>query len=329
MKYSPFRGFTLIEILAATGILSIMFTIMFGILQQTSKGWQAANRRVEASQVARLALDQIASDLENCVAVVQSNVPVPGSATTTNYAYGFYHDTPSSMNSLPGMGSINISLPNDFIFMVTPYMPSLQNGGSDLCEVGYIPVFNAATTNIQSMRPKRYYLLRHLPLNPANVSASGSFSSVAGFQPNNDFLKNPNNWWNTPDNPRVSQTNLVPFVDNCLKFKVRFFTTNASGGLTNSDTWGRPTNSGGSVRWEGSPNKVQGLPLGAVITMCVVDERTGERIWRVRGATALDRPEKEGIPTNWGAVRPDLRSTLQESVLTFERRIYFKNRANP
>ena len=58
-------SFTLVEILVATAILSILMAIMFGILQQTSAGWQAANRRVEASQVARLAMDQIASDLEN------------------------------------------------------------------------------------------------------------------------------------------------------------------------------------------------------------------------------------------------------------------------
>jgi hypothetical protein len=62
--------------------------------------------------------------------------------------------------------------------------------------------------------------------------------------------------------------------------------------------------------------------------MCVVDDRTAERIYRVRGMNALDLPEKEGIPTNWPAVRSDLRSTLQASVLTLERRIYFKNRTN-
>jgi len=311
-------SFTLVEILAATGILSILMTIMFGILQQTSAGWQAANRRVEASQVARLALDQIASDLENCVAVAQTNVSVPGVNTPRNYAYGFVHSNAPEMNQPWLANSINISRPNDYIFVVTPYAPSLTLGTGDLCEVGYIPIFVASQTGFSTMRGGRYVLLRHMPLQ----YASGN-TTVTNAQPLNDFLTAATSWETTPAG--VSTTNRLPFVDNCLKFQVEFFYTNASGVLFTNASWGRPTISG---TWAGNPAGVQGLPLGAVITMCVVDERTAERIWRVRGMNALDLPEKEGIPTNWMAVRADLRSTLQGSVLTFQRRIYFKNRTN-
>jgi type II secretory pathway pseudopilin PulG len=321
------RSFTLVEILAATGILSVLMAIMFGILQQTSRGWQAANRRVEASQVARLALDQIASDLENCVAVGQGGVPVPGMNNPANYAFGFVHANAPGMNDLPGMGAVNISRPNDTIFVVTPYPQSLCLGAGDLCEVGYIPAYNSARTNVGSMRPGRYYLLRHFPFSPTNPAGSGSFSDTIGFRPNNDFLRNPGRWEQTPAG--TSQTNFLPIVDNCLKFNITFFYTNSNGVMfTNVPSWGRPTPQGGSVRWVGNPAGVEGLPLGAVIQMCLVDDRTGERIWRVRGNTALDLPEKEGIPTNWMAVREDLRRTLQESVLTLERRVYFKNRTN-
>lgn len=313
-------SFTLVEILAATGILSVLMTIMFGILQQTSVGWQAANRRVEASQVARLAMDQIASDLENCVAVAQAGVPLPSAATPTNYAYGFLHSNEPGMNQSWLASSINISMPNDFIFMVTPYAPSLTLGTGDLCEVGYIPIYVASQTGFSTMRGGRYVLLRHMPLQ----YASGN-TTVTNAQPLNDFLAN-SSWHETPNG--VDTTNRLPFVDNCLKFNVEFFYTNAAGTLQTNASWGRPTISGANVVWVGNPQGVQGLPLGAVITMCVVDERTAERIWRIRGMTALDRPEKEGIPTNWAAVRSDLRSTLQGSVLTFQRRIYFKNRTN-
>ena len=329
MTFRPAAGpsFTLVEILAATGILSVMFTIMFGILQQTSAGWQAANRRVEASQVARLALDQIASDLENCLVITQANVSVPGRPTPTNYAAGFVHADAPGMNALPGMGGVNISRPNDYIFVVTPYLPSLQLGGGDLAEAGYIPAFNSARTNVGSMRPGRYYLLRHFPLNPSTTSSGGSFTSTLNFVPNNDFARNPTAWETTPAG--TSQTNYLPFVDNCLKFDIQFFYTNPSGGRIFTKTWGRPTLSGTNVTWPGNPAGVNGLPVGAIITLCVVDERTGERIWKVRGINALDLPEKEGIPTNWMAVREDLRSTLQASVLTLQREILFKNRGNP
>jgi len=319
MKTIPSRAFTLTEILAATAILSVLFSIMFGILQQTSRGWQAANRRVEASQVARLAMDQIASDLENCVAVTQANVAVPGKTTRNNYAYGFVFSNQPGMNQSWLPTSINISMPNDFIFVVTPYNPSLNLGTGDLCEVGYIPVFVASQTGYSTMRGGRYYLLRHLPL----TNGSGN-SSVTNAQPVNDFMDNSSQWETTPN--VVNTTTRLPFVDNCIKFDIKFIYTNASGQTLTNDTWGRPTLSGSTVNWVGNPSGVTGLPVAADIQMCVVDERTAERIWRIRGMTALDRPEKEGIPTNWMAVRPDLRTTLQESVLTLERRVYFKNR---
>lgn len=317
------HGFTLVEILAATAILSVMFTIMFGILQQTSKGWQAANRRVEASQVARLAMDQISADLENCVAISTNNVVVPGLSTTTNYAYGFVHADAPGMNQSWLPTSINISRPNDFIFVVTPYPPSQNLGTGDLCEVGYIPVFVATSQGFSTMRGGRYYLLRHAPLTNGTTTA-GTAASVTNAQPVNDFLTNSAAWETTPTG--VDTANRLPFVDNCLKFSVRFIYTNTAGQRFTNNTWGRPdTNVAGG--WANLPPGAQpGLPLAAIIQMCVVDERTAERIWRIRGMTALDMPEKEGIPTNWAAVRSDLRSTLQESVLTLERTVYFKNR---
>jgi len=320
--YSP-SGFTLTEILVATGILSILFTIMFGILQQTSRAWQAANRRVEASQVARLAMDQIASDLENCVAVAQANVSVPGKATPTNYAYGFVFNNALSTNLVTG---VNTSQPNDSIYVVTPYNPSLNLGSGDLCEVGYIPVFvtrNSRGLGVSTMRGYRYYLLRHIPL--TNGSAN---SSVTNAQPVNDFLANSTGWESTPG--EVSTVNRLPFVDNCIKFDIKFlYTTNAGGQLLTSEKWGRPTINGNMATWQGNPDGATGLPVAADIQMCTIDDRAAERIWRIRGINrepTIDPAEIQGIPTNWSAVRSDLRTTLQESVLTLERRVYFKNR---
>ena len=319
-------SFSLVEILAATGILSVMMTIMFGILQQTSAGWQAANRRVEASQVARLALDQIAADLENAVVVIQTNVRTPSSQQRTNYAYGFVHANAPRADALPATGT-RISQPNDYIFVVTPYTPSLLLGAGDLCEAGYIPFLNNSRTNVLSMRPGRYYLLRHCPLSPQNVSGAGTFTTTLGFQPTNDFLTNSSKWETTPD--RISQTSCFPIVDNCLKFDVEFFYLDTAGKMTSSPTWGRPsTNTVGG--WDGLPQGARpGLPTGAVITLCVVDDRTAERIWRLRGTNALRSTEIDGLPTNWNAVGTDLRGSLQASVLTLQRRIYFKNRPNP
>ena len=312
-------SFTLVEILAATAVLSILMTIMFGILQQTSAGWQAANRRVEASQVARLALDQIASDLENCVAVAQANVPLPG-GTLASYAYGFVHsNAPTTTPPWLAPGSVDIAQGNHYVYVTTPYAPSLSAGGGGLCEVGYIPVFVTRADGYSTMRGQRHYPLRHMPLDYTAASAS----ALTNVPPLNDFLANPTAWETTPSG--VTTTNRLPFVDNCIKFQVDLFYTNAGGTLITNSTWGRPNVAG---TWPGNPAGIQGLPVGALITLCVVDERTAERLNRLNNRVALAPAVVNAIPTNWNSVPSNLRSTLQSSVLTFQRRIYFKNRTN-
>lgn len=326
-------SFTLVEILTATAVLSVLFTIMFAILQQTSKGWQAANRRVEASQVARLALDQIASDLENCITVAAANVPVPGSPQGANYGFGFIHANRPSFRtdilataSLPA--NVNISEPNDYIFVVTPYLPSLTMGTGDLCEVGYVPVYVARSIGYGNTRGGRYILLRHMPL------SFSTNSTIDSAQPVHDFLADSAGWFLTPPLSDSIQTgpvarNFFPIVDNLIAFNVEFVYANSSGVLTNSTSWGRPTNNG---TWAQKPaGAPDGLPLAADITLSIFDEKAAERIQRIPGrglSRALDSREKEAVsqtPVPWTNIPTDIRSTLQESVLTLKRRVFFKN----
>lgn len=335
------RSFTLVEVLTATAVLSILFSIMFGILQQTSKGWQAANRRVEASQVARLALDQIGSDLENCVAITAGNLPVPGrDGATTNYAFGFVHaDRPNfqtdvvATDSLPQSG-VNISMPNDYIFVVTPYGPSISMGTGDLCEVGYVPVYVVRALGYSSVRQGRYVLLRHLPLRFSTTN-----TTVANAQQVSDFLVNSSSWFLTPKlrdglNPQTDGVprNFFPIVDNLIAFNVDFLHRNPAGtGLLVSSNWGRPTLQGTNATWQGNPTGATGLPLAADITLCIFDEKAAERLMRIPGRgvnRALDLSEKQAVsqtPVDWSRVTADVRSTLQESVMTLKRRVFFKN----
>lgn len=332
------QAFTLVEILAATAVLSILFTIMFSILQQTSKGWQAANRRVEASQVARLALDQIASDLENCVAVSVTNLPVPGlsgrgggvGSVGPSYAFGFVHTNISDpardevgINSL-AQGSVNLSQPNDYIFVVTPYPSSLTTGTGDLCEVGYIPAYVARASGYGNVRQGRYVLLRHSPV----VFSGGGTVTTASARPTNDFLAN-SNWFLTPrlrdnEDPR----NFFPVVDNLIAFQVEFLFTNSSRIISTNSSWGRPVY--GSTRWNNPDGARDGLPLAADITLSVFDDKAAERLLRLRNLTQVLQPqeiqEMAQPSPNWSRIaNAAVRATLQESVLVLKRRIFFKN----
>ncbi len=336
----PDASFTLVEILTATAVLSILVVIMFGIVQQTSRGWQAANRRVESVQAVRLALDQISSDLENCVVVVRSNVPLPITNfqppgpnftltnPTTNYAFGFAHsNAPGSLPAAFGVNRTRIEMPplSDSISVVTPFSPSLGQGtnaaGSDLCEAGYFVVFVRDTGGYSTMRGLRYYLLRHQPL-------TNSRGSPDVFFPTNDFLINSAGWENTPSNNPISTVNRLPFIDNCLVFDLQFLSGQA-GAFTTNPTWPRPNLNTGAGAWPG-------LPKAAILTLCVVDERTAERLgrWFPTGLTQTNLSLVLASVTNpaaLGAVQdqpPGLRQTLREGVVGFQRMIYFKNATN-
>jgi type II secretory pathway pseudopilin PulG len=335
-------SFTLVEILAATAILSIMFTIMFGILQQTSAGWQAANRRVEASQAARLALEQIAMDLENCVAVRRVNQPVPGQAATTNLAYGFaFYDSPST----PAWVAQDISQPNDMIFVVTPRRNSLPTAGEDLQETGYVPVWVTRTAQgtpgYGNVRIGRYALLRHFPT--TNLVQTTGGQRITNLVPMNDFTTNALRWEETPGIVDPTFKNFIPIVDNCVGFDIKFsYTNNAGQRFTGTNSWGRPNLTADAPvgeRWhnnnnnQNNPPGIDGLPQSATITMCVLDERTAERIYRLQSnglsvaqisnlVAAVTNPASfESIPDN----PPGIRATLRQGMIGFQREVFFKN----
>lgn len=317
MRFRP--AFTLTEILAATAILSVMFTIMFGILQQTSKGWQAANRRVEASQAARLALEQIAADLENCVAFIATNMPVePANPRNRSYAFGFVH-----LNACAGSGDswysseTPPSLPNDAIFIAAPRPASVNSSGSDLTTVGYAPLFVARAGGFANTPEGRYVLCRSFPVsNGIPIQSFTNSSTWETFTP-------------VREGGASTLPNFFPIVDHCVRFEIRFVYYDTSGSLrTNATTWGRPdTNS--PTGWSGLPSGARpGLPLAADITLAVLDDRTAERLYRIQGRTVLPAGTIELIPTNLAAIsQTNVQRTLQEGLTWFHRRVYFKNNA--
>jgi type II secretory pathway pseudopilin PulG len=349
------RSFTLVEILAATAILSIMFTIMFGILQQTSNGWQAANRRVEASQAARLALEQIAYDLENCVVVRRVGQPVPGLAgqtgnqALTNLAYGFafWNTPPARPTDILGRNWVaqDISQPNDMIFVVTPRRNSLPNAGEDLQETGYVPVWVTRTAQgtpgYGNVRIGRYALLRHFPT--TNLVQTTGGQRITNLVPMNDFTTNALRWEETPGIEDPNSKNFIPIVDNCVGFDIKFSYTNNTGErFTGISSWGRPNLTADAPvgeRWhnnnnnQNNPPRIDGLPQSATITMCVLDERTAERIYRLQTnglsvaqisnlVAAVTNPASfESIPDN----PPGIRATLRQGMIGFQREVFFKN----
>jgi Tfp pilus assembly protein PilW len=66
MKASPAaRSFTLIELMCASTLLSVILLMMVGMQDQMSKAWKNSNRRMDATREARAALRMMSSDLGN------------------------------------------------------------------------------------------------------------------------------------------------------------------------------------------------------------------------------------------------------------------------
>lgn len=323
-RFIPARtpAFTLTEILAATAILSVMFTIMFGILQQTSVGWQAANRKVEASQAARLALEQIARDLENSFTFSASDLTVPGTNSPRSYAFGF-----ASSNSYPAsslQSGAQFTDGNSALFVVTPHSPSLSTGGGDLVETGYVPIYISSPTNISGIRRGRYALLRHFPL--TNTTTTNVFD----YRPVTFFWRFPERW-ETATQLRYGGTNPPNFnaiVDNCVRFSLRFLYNN-SGEIRITNTWGRPQTNGAwgppSVHPSDAPNS---FPLAAEITMAVLDDRTAERLYVVNSNRVLTAQQITNIsptnPTLQGFPNETTRRVLLSGMTVLQRVVYFK-----
>jgi len=66
MKTEPTaNSFTLIELMCATTLLSVILLMMVGMQDQMSKAWKNSNRRMDATREARAALRMMSSDLGN------------------------------------------------------------------------------------------------------------------------------------------------------------------------------------------------------------------------------------------------------------------------
>jgi len=69
VKSSPLsrRGFTLVELMAAMTVLSLLMVALVAMLDQAMRGWQSAQRGMDARREVRTALQLLESDLKGMV----------------------------------------------------------------------------------------------------------------------------------------------------------------------------------------------------------------------------------------------------------------------
>jgi prepilin-type N-terminal cleavage/methylation domain-containing protein len=166
-------GFTLIELMAATAVLSIILLMMVGMQDQMSKAWSNSNRRTDATREARAACRLMAQDLTCLVFRKDRNDNVASTIAVTNRGIPFLY----SSNGAGGL----ITIPNpqssaSYFFGVSARRASGADSG-DLAIVGYY-IASAKTVNVNGFTNTVYNLYRHyVPASNAVNNLNAWFAS--------------------------------------------------------------------------------------------------------------------------------------------------------
>jgi len=192
-------GFTLIELMAATTVLSVVLLMMVGMQDQMSKAWSNSNRRTDATREARAACRLMAQDL-SCLVFRRTNNDaadsIPAALLTQGVPFLY------SSNGLGPAGKTNlIPLTNiqsstSYLFGLSARKP-LRSGPEDLGIFGYY-IASTNTININGFTNTTYNLYRHyVPASNAVNNLNAWFSSTT---------KDATNLFN-PTNPEILARN--------------------------------------------------------------------------------------------------------------------------
>ena len=232
-------AFTLIELMAATTVLSIILLMMVGMQDQMSKAWSNSNRRTDATREARAACRLMAQDL-SCLVFRRTNNDTADSipaALLTNGVPFLY-----SSNGLGPAGGADLIPLGDsqssasYFFGISSRKASGANPG-DLAIVGYY-IALATTTNVNGFTNTTYNLYRHyVPASNAVNNLNAWFSSTT---------KDATNLFN-PTNPEI-------LARNSCNLRVTFYSRLDDNAVTNGLNYSCES-SGAATYFSG--NKIQ------------------------------------------------------------------------
>jgi uncharacterized protein (TIGR02599 family) len=201
-------GFTLVEILLSTAILSILMLVCVSALDQMSKSWRVSKNKVEQFREARIAFELITRNLSQATlngywdyyyTETQSNQP-PANVTATPSAYvrqselRFRSDAASKLLGFLSDPAIN---PSHAVFFQAPLGVSINTPGLGnlLNARGYYIGFNNDAKNrppfvTESGVPLRYRyrLMEYRPPAEKVEASAGTFEG-------NTVYTKPDNWF--------------------------------------------------------------------------------------------------------------------------------------
>jgi len=216
-------AFTLIELMAATTVLSVVLLMMVGMQDQMSKAWSNANRRTDATREARAACLLMARDLSTFAMrgkTIGRFSSFPTNLTTTPVPFYFFN---GAGGIVPG------GAPNCAQFFGLIPQASKGTTSADIALVGYY-ITSTNQTNVNGFVTTSYNLFRYY------VPPSNAVSGIA------TWLSSPNGsaaalFTNIPDNSEI-------LARNACNLQLTFYnlTNTTTNGLnfsnnTSSDTF--------------------------------------------------------------------------------------------
>lgn len=263
-------AFSLLEMLVAMAVLSIMMAFLFNLVAQTMRAWEGGGRQVEAAQAARLGLQTMADDLQFAFggSAVAANLTA-GGAGKTNIVPFFSKNNATDSLGVPA--ALPLAPSSGQIFAVAP----LASASNVFHELGYMSVYVTRAPDGEgygTMRGRRYYLLRHaVHATNSGVTGVGNFFYANALPPNPAA----NGQWLSEGTEAVSSGSgtRTPLIPNCYQLKLSYAANN-NGVLSFSDQW----------------TAGDRLPAGVLISAKVMDEKTAARIAALQsnGLTAAD-----------------------------------------
>jgi len=196
MKISPpafsVSSFTLIELMAASTVLSVVLMMMVGMQDQMSKAWSNANRRTDANREARAAVSLMAGDLSRFY-FRPSNW---GSGTRFDTVAPIISNAPFPFYCFNGTGAPTLTISNyvsnsSMLFGLVP-QKTHTNGPSDFALIGYY-LGSRTNININGFSITNYNLYRYY-IPPSNAwSIVTAWLTGGGGSANNLFKDIPAN----------------------------------------------------------------------------------------------------------------------------------------
>jgi prepilin-type N-terminal cleavage/methylation domain-containing protein len=247
-------GFTLLELLVALAVMSMMLAFMFNLMGASLSFWETGNRRMEAAQAARVGLNIMAKDLKNAFAGNMTSFTANGTAIK-NIAPFQAIASPSNTLGLGG-GAQNAAGSHQLCGVLLTGNLSIPYNG-----FGYQSAFLADPNGTGSMVGNRYYLLRKVD----NIETTGG---------NFYFRDAPDSGWFADS---TESTEFYPIIDNCIRLTFGYY--------------GNQTSPTGTPEWTSEWSPTDRLPLGVLVTATVLDSRTVEELSSLNNNSAFSEAD--------------------------------------